>query len=109
MKQEEFEQILNSVLEKHTDQAFVSEQLAVLKADYPTVLADVTTATTKVTTSENTIKELEKANELLRSANLKLFTQVGEKVETQQQQLTEPPTENKDAIADLFDENGNLK
>lgn len=110
---EEHKNIITEIATNLNDQAKVTTLLADLSKDYSEICTQLDTANTSVT-------ELTKTNEELRSANMKLFTQIGSS-EQPNTILDEPnkdnPTssgentnENKElTYENLFNEKGELK
>jgi hypothetical protein len=104
---EEHTQIIQQIATNLGDQARVTELLTQLSDDY-------TETTAKLTDYDTRVPQLEQDMESLRSANMKLFLKVG--AEIKDPTPPTPPTppiekgeEDKDPIANLFNEKGELK
>lgn len=109
MKREEHKTKLQEILNNLTDQGKVTELLAELTSDYEVVSSQLETLQESNTT-------LSKDAESLRSANMKLFLQIGTKEDKQDENLNneslndDASLDNKKlSFNDLFDEKGGLK
>lgn len=107
MTGEEHAALIHDIAANLTDQSKVTEMLTRLSNDY-----------TEMTEKVAKLPQLEKDNENLRSVNMKLFLQVGDKpkgtgkeVDAKEQQETGEitNTETKPKFDDLFNEKGELK
>lgn len=103
MKQEEHKQKLNDILANAGDPAKISALLTELSDDYGVT---VTAVNERAKTAEQKAAELVTKNTELADTNMRLFLKLGEQVPAETKPGQEQPTIK---IADLFNENGELK